>query len=122
MSIDLSFLQEQLNQHAFLVGVLAGTILPALAGPIIKALTKASISLTAKAIPPMAAAVRRGVVLALNIPLVRAVVVPHKEEIKKLEDAIVNALTAIMLALDLAFDEAIDEAAKPVEPHKPSAN
>lgn len=115
--MDLSLIQSQMDQHGFLLGLLAGTLLPAIAGPALGALTKLVLRMTAKVIPPIAAGVSNGVRWALAIPLVRAVILPHKKEVKDLEDALMNAATAILLAIDMAFDQAIDAAgAEPPAP------
>lgn len=107
--MDISIIQQQINDHGILVGIAIGTILPAVAGPILGAASKLILKGTAKIIPPVASAVRGAVRAALAIPLVRAIIIPHKKEVKELEDVIINALTAVVLAVDLAFDSAIDE-------------
>ena len=54
-----------------------------------------------------------GMVWILAFPVAKMVIVGNKDAIKKLLDAVVTALDAIVLAVDTAIDDAIDQAAAP---------
>lgn len=107
---------DTITDPKFLQGMLAGTVVPWVAAQILPQLSKWVISGTAVIIPPIVHAVKSGMVIVLSHPLAKPIIIKNKDNIRKLEDALANSITAIILAVDTAFDETLDEAAKLPEP------